>query len=264
MNPLLDNRETSSFPLSIPSGLALETLFTPIQDSVDPERIVENLPDLSTYTLYMFNLATLMRNILNSFKFDQIASVPISKLYEILQEEIDFLEGFFQSNNVPIAFYTNNYAYFKKAYPDRMRKVSTDRQRRIEDIMSSCLKKAENDYTVSTFSKDVHFGKEHRGLIFTHIPADLLSYNRFTTLDLLESHTGKIKTRKEWNTKYYPIPNKDMSFLPFMEYLLFTFGDKTMVSPAPLKEREELHSTLLKKNVNPLTSEFSISFLKNN
>lgn len=263
MNSLLENRETSSFPLSTPTGLALETLFTPIQESIDPERIVENLPDLSVYTLYIFNLSTLMRNILNSFKFDQIASVPNSKIYDILKEEIEFLEGFFQSNNVPIAFYTNSYSYFKKTYPDRMRKVSTDKQRRIDDITTYCLKQAEKDFTVSTFSKDVHYGKEHRGLIFTHIPADLLSYNRFTTLDLLESHTGKIKTRKDWNTKYFPIPNKDMSFLPFMELLLFVFGDKTMISPAPLKEREELYKVMQKKNVNPLSSEFSLSFLKN-
>ena len=79
-------RETSSFPLSVGTGLALETLFTPTQESVDPERIVENLPDLSVYSLYIFNLSTLMRNILNSFKFEQIAPVSNSKLYDILKE----------------------------------------------------------------------------------------------------------------------------------------------------------------------------------
>ena len=52
-------RETSSFPLSVATGLALETLFTPTQESIDPERVVENLPDLSVYSLYIFtNLIT--------------------------------------------------------------------------------------------------------------------------------------------------------------------------------------------------------------
>ena len=252
-------RETSSFPLSVGSGLALEVLFTPTQESIDPERVVENLPDLSVYSLYIFNLSTLMRNILSSFKFEQIASASNSKLYDILKEEIEFLQGFFESNSTPIAFYTNSCSFFKKTYPDKLRKSTTDKQLRLNDITEYCLKRAEKEFNVSTFSKDVHFGKEHRGLIFTHIPADLLSYHRFTTLDLLESHTGKIKTRKEWNTKYFPLPGKDMSFLPFMEYLLVTFGDKQMFKPAPLKEREELYKMLKTKNVNPLTTEFSMA-----
>lgn len=257
-------RETSSFPLSVGTGLALETLFTPTEESIDPDRIVENVPDLSIYTLYIFNLSTLMRNILSSLKFEQIVSAPNSKIYEILKEEVEFLEGFFQSNNVPIAFYVNSYTYFKNAYPDKLRKPSTDKQMRLDDITTYCLNRAKKELNVTSFSKDVHFGKEHRGLIFTHVPADLLSYGRFTTLDLLESHTGKIKTRKEWNTKYYPIPGKDMSFLPFMEYLLVTFGDKTMFKPASLSDRESLHSVMLKKGVNPLTTEFSLSFMRNN
>ena len=90
---LIDQRSVSSFPLSTPTGLALETLFTPTQESIDPERVVENLPDLSVYSLYIFKLSTLMRNILSSFKFEQIASVSNSKLYDILKEEIEFLQG---------------------------------------------------------------------------------------------------------------------------------------------------------------------------
>lgn len=258
MNKLKEIYQTSSFPVSIPTGLSLETLFTPIIDSIDPDRQVENLPDLSVYTIYIFNLSTLMRNILSSFKFEEIAGARNDLLYEILSDEISFLDGFFKSNNIDIRFYINTYSYFKKAYPDSLRKPTTDKQHRLNDITEYCLNKAKKEYDITEFSKDIHYGKEHRGLIFTHVPADLLSYNRFTTLDLLESHTGKIKTRKSWNTKYYPLPNKDMSFLPFMEYLLVTFGDKTMFSPASIKEREKLYDSMRKNNVNPLTTELSL------
>ena len=182
---------------------------------------------------------------------------------KILKEEIEFLQGFFQANSVPITFYVNTYSYFKNTYPDKLRKPTTDKQIRLENITDYCLKKALTDFEITQFSKDVHYGKEHKALILTHVPADLLSYNRFTKLDLLESHTGKIKTRKEWNTKYYPIPDKDMSFLPFMEYLLTVFGCKVMFKPSSLKDRLSLYEVLQKKNVNPLTSEFAISFLKN-
>lgn len=260
MNTLKDLYQTSSFPVSIGTGLSLETLFTPLTESVDPERVVENLPDLSVYTLYIFNVSTLVRNILSTFTFEQIANVPLDSVYEILNDEVEFLKGFFESNNVPIVFYVNSYSYFKKAYPDKLRKPTTDKQRRLDTILTYCLNKAGKELPVQKFDKDIHYGKEHRGLLFTHVPADLLSYGKFTTLDLLESHTGKIKSRKEWNTKYYPIPNKDMSFLPFMEYLLTTFGDKVMFSPDNLKKREEVYDSLKKKNVNPLTTEGALLF----
>lgn len=265
MQPLEEKQSTSSFPVAIGTGLSLETLFTPILPQVDETREVHNLPDLSVYTLYAFNVSTLMRNIIASFKYEDIAPVKNSAIFELLEAEMFFLSNFFQENNVPITFYVNTYKYFKDAYKDKLRKPSTDKQHRLADITDYCLDKARKLPEVQTFSKDLRFGKEHSVLLFTHIPADLLSYPNFTTLDLLESHTGVIKTRKDWNTKYYPIPDKDMSFLPFMEYLLCSvFGDKVMFKPAPLKERLALYNTLEKKQVHPLTSELSLSFILKN
>lgn len=261
MNSLESKRATSSFPVSVGTGLSLEALFTPISPQVDETRIIEPLPDLSVYSLYAFNITTLIRNLLNSFKFEDIAGVRNSLIYEIVEAEIFFLSSFFASNDVPITFYVNSYKYFTDTYKDKLRKPTTDHQHRISDIINYCSDQAKKIENVHKFSKDISFGKEHSVLVFTHVPADLLSYNNFTTLDLLESHTGIIKTRKNWNTKYYPIPNKDMSFLPFMEYLLSVFGDKVMFKPAPMKERMELYKTMQKKNVNPLTSELSMSFI---
>lgn len=264
MNPIQNKQSTTSFPVSIPTGLSLETLFTPILPQIDETRTVENLPDLSVYTLYAFNISTLTRNLINSFKYEDIAGVKNKFIYEILEAEIFFLSSFFQENNVPITFYINSYSYFINTYKDKIRKPTTDQQNRINDITSYCLSQAKTLTNTHKFSKDIRFGKEHSVLLFTHIPADLLSYGNFTTLDLLESHTGLIKTRKDWNSKYFPIPNKDMSILPFMEYLLTTFGDRVMFKPSPLKQRIELYDSMVKKGVTPLTSEFSMSFLLKN
>lgn len=264
MNPLQNKQSTTSFPVSTPTGLSLETLFTPILPQIDETRTVENLPDLSVYSLYAFNISTLARNLINSFKYEDIAGVKNKFIYELLEAEIFFLSSFFQENNVPITFYINSYSYFTNAHKDKIRTPTTDQQHRINDITTYCLSEAKRLDNVQSFSKDIKFGKEHSVLVFTHIPADLLSYNNFTTLHLLESHTGLIKTRKDWNSKYFPIPNKDMSILPFMEYLLTTFGDRVMFKPSPLKQRTELYDSMVKKGVTPLTSEFSMSFLLKN
>ena len=261
MTETTELRETSGFPLSIGTGLAIETLFTPIEATADPEREVSNLPDLSVYTLYAFNVSTLLRNILSAVKSPEMMGAQNKVFLDVLKEEIDFLKGFFESNNIPIVFYVNTYNYFKTAYKDNLRKANTDKQLRLEDITTYCLNAMMKENDIKVFNKDINFGKEHSVLVVTHVPADLLSYGNFAKLDLLESHTGLIKTRKDWNSKYYPIPNKDMSFLPFMEYLLVTFGDKVMFSPAPIKTRSDLYEAMVKKGVHPLISELSFSFL---
>ena len=263
MHPILLNRPQSGFPVSIGTGLALETLFTPIQEVYDETRQVNNLPDLSVYSIYIFNISTLLRNLISSIKYKDLITIPKKDILETLLEEIDFLTNFFINNDVTIKFYINNYNFVKETYKDgdKLRKATTDKQIIIDNIFSYCLDKIKKEDDVELFTKDIKYDRTDRGLIFTHVPFDLLSYNNFIKLDLLESHTGIIKTRKDWNTKYYPIPNKDMSFLPFMEYLLVCFGDHVMFKPDPLDKRLKVYEAMKKKGVNPLTSELSFSFL---
>ena len=259
--PGLENRETSGFPLSIGTGLALETLFEPQEDSLS-ETAVEQTVDLTKYSTYAFNVGTLLRNILGSVKGQDAVSIQGKYYLYVLIEEITFLEEFFQEKGLNIAFYINSYTFFKKNYKDKLRKSSTDKQYAIDAITDFCLGKViKTKQNIQTFVQELTFPKRTSVLVLTHIPADLLSYGRFSTLDLLESHTGTIKTRRHWNTKYFKVPGKDMSFLPFMEYLLVNFGDSVMFKPAPIKERLAIYEQLEKKGVNPLTSEMSFGFL---
>lgn len=266
MHPLLANRTQSGFPVSIGTGLSLETLFTPIQDVYDDTREVKNIPDLGVYTVYIFNVSTLLRNLINAISYKDLVMIPISDIHEALLEEIEFLTNYFASSQINIKFYINNYAFVHNAYKegDKLRKSTTDKQLYTDSIFNYCLDRLKKEDDVQSFSKDIKYNKTDSALIFTHVPFDLLSYTNFVKLDLLESHTGLIKTRKDWNTKYYPIPNKDMSFLPFMEYLLVTFGDHVMFKPDPINKRLEVYEAMKKKNVNPLTSELSFSFMFGN
>lgn len=265
MNPILTNRAMSGFPVSIGTGLSLETIFTPIQAVYDDTREIKNLSDVSSYSIYVFNVSTLLRNLLSTISFKDLVSISNKDILDTLLDEIEFLNQFLHSNNTTAKFYINNYQFVKNTYKDtdKLRKSSTDQQLYIDNIYSYCLDKIKKEDDVSLFSKDLKFDKTDSALVLTHVPFDLLSYNNFFKLDLLESHTGLIKTRKDWNTKYYPIPDKDMSFLPFMEYLLATFGDSVMFKPEPLKKRLEVYEAMVKKNVTPLTSELSFSFMFN-
>lgn len=264
MNEIIVNRTYSGFPVSIGTGIALETIFDTIMPVYDDSRVTQDKIDTSTYTCYIINIATLLRNLLGSIDSNKIPLLPKTDILDALKEEIDWMTNFFQANGLNIKFYINNYEFVRITYgrDKKLRTPTTDKQILIDNIYEYCLGKLGKEDDVTVFSNDIKYSKEDSALILTHVPWDLLSYRHFVKLDLLESHTGVVKTRKSWNTKYYQIPDKDMSFLPFMEKLLVTFGDHVMFKPSPISERLELYEAMKKKpGINPLTSELSFSFM---
>lgn len=262
MHPVLSSRPMSGFPVSIGTSLAMESLFTPVIDVFDQSREVPQRVDPTTYDLYMINISTLARNLFQSVPWRDLSTIPKKDVLEALLEEIDFLTGFFQAANLHVKFYWNSYGFALRTYDDKkIRRATTPHQLAFEQLMDYCTTPIRKQDDVLTFSKDISVDRGAKCLLMSHVPWDLLSWSNFHKLDLLESHTGKIKSRKDWNTKYFPIKDKDFSFLPFMELLLTTFGDLTLFTPAPLKERLALYDVLLKKRVHPLMSEMSLGFI---
>lgn len=261
MDSVLINRPMSGFPVSIGTSLSLETFFTPTTPVLDETRTVPDKVDPTTYDLYLINVSTILRNLIQSVAWRDLATVNRKDVAEAFLEEIDFLSGFFQAANLSVKFYWSSYSYALKTYPEKIRKPTTPQQLAVAQLMDYCTGLVRKQDEVLEFNKDLHVDRGAKCLLMSHVPWDLLSYGNFHKLDLLESHTGKIKTRKDWNSKYFPIKDKDFSFLPFMEYLLTIFGDSVMFTPAPLKERVELYEVLKKKRVHPLMSELSLGFM---
>lgn len=261
---LLQNRAVSGFPVSIGTGLALESIIQPVQESVNETPLDATTVDNNRrkYDLFIFNVNTLFRNILNTFKFQEISGIRPTLLAQLLIEEITFISEFFEAHGMTTGFYVNNYDYFIRTYKENLRKSTTERQLRIDYITDQAIKEAIKHFpNIRQFTKEVKYTATN-ALILTHVPADLLSHPGYTSLDLLESHTGLIKSRRLWNTKYFKVPDKDMSFLPFTEYLLTIFGDSVMFKPQALAKRLEVYEHMVKKGVNPLTSELSLSFIR--
>lgn len=262
MNPLLSERPMSGFPVSIGTSLALETIFTPVAPVFDVARIVPEFKERPEYTMTAINVSTLLRNLIASISSKEVMTIHKKEFLAALLEEIEFLTSFFESNQMPVKFYIHTYTYVKQTYggkdKDKLRKATTDRQLWIEDVTNYCLDHIRKQDDVDVFHKDVKYGKEDTALIMTHVPFDLLSFGNFVRLDLLESHTGLVKTRKDWWSKYHPLPDRDMSFLPLFEYLLVVFGDSVQFHPDPLKHRVEVYDAMKKKGVHPLMSEFSL------
>lgn len=261
MDTLLTTRPMSGFPVSIGTSLALETLFKPMIAVADESREVPDKVDPRTYDLYLFNVSTVLRNLIQSLSWRDMSTVAKKDVADAFLEELEFLTGFFQAADLNVKFYWNSYSYALKTYPDKIRRPTTPQQLAVVQLMDYCTAAVRKQDDVLSFSKDLHVQRDAKCLLVSHVPWDLLSWGNFHKLDLLESHTGRIKTRKDWNTKYYPIKDKDFSFLPFLEFLLTKLGDSVMFAPAPLKERVELWEVMKKKKVHPLMSELSLGFM---
>ncbi len=260
---LLNDRAMSGFPVSVGTGLSLETVFDPVQDVIDPERKVPNKVNISQYNLFIINVSTLLRNLLNSLPSGGLLTIDRKDILDTLLDEISFIDNYCSLNGVVVKFYINTYLSIKKTYEgkDKLRIPTTDKQRFTEEVINYCLDKLYKEDEITVFPNEIVYNHRETALIMTHVPYDLLSHRHFSKLDLLESHTGVVKTKKDWNTKYYPLPNKDMSFLPFVEGFLVVFGDHVMFKPDSIQKREELYNALKAKKVHPLMSEETIRLM---
>lgn len=263
-NPL-ESRAQSGFPVSIGTGLALETIFEPVQSVYDEGREAPERIAAGTYTDYLINLSTIARNLMSSIPYKDLATTKSSAILNTFLEEVDYLTTLFEMHSLNVKFYVNSYAFVKSTYGagrhrevSRLREAATDHQRKQLDLVTMCLEHAKKQDKVLTFNKDVKLDKTSKCLIMTHVPWDLLSHHNFAKLDLVESHTGIIKTRSTFNTKYFKFGNNDMSFLPFLEYLLTIFGDGVMFKPASIPERQKLYDAMVSRKVHPLMSEMSL------
>lgn len=258
MNNPFPSRPVSGFPVSIGTSIALETLFPPVQKPYDESRVVPTKPDIKSYTDILINTSTLVRNIYHAVPTNQHKHITNKLLLETLLEEILYIDTILKTNSLNPTFYKHTYAYPRKAHQDSLRQPSTDIQLKYFNHLDYCMKHVGKETPLTTYSKNITLPPTAEALLLTHVPWDLLCHTSVHRLELLESHSGVIKPVSKFNTKYFKIKDRDLSNLPFLEYLLITFGDNIMFKPKPLKERLELYASLVKLKVNPLSTETSL------
>ena len=256
----LESRLISSFPISIGTSLALETLFPSRLEPHDEKRKIPEHVNPSNYQEAYFNLSTLFRNLTTSI--DRVVFIQSSpeELASVLESEIDIINSLFLNEGkglcIPVYYYITYDSLLKG-------KISKDVKIRPDKTDSQKIYKAKLIDTMKLLGDKLHFihydntikpRVKNSSLILTHIPYDLLSYKRFLHLDLLESNTGLLKTKNLWNTKYYPVGNLSLTNLPFLEKLLFIFGDRVLIQPYDIRLRRLICETAEKRRWTPMTT----------
>lgn len=255
MNPILiaiENREKGQVPISIGTSLALEAAF-----GIYPDRPESPAPITRVKQLWI-NLRTIVRNLYACLPTDLKDTVLPDDLWQYALQELAIIEAAVgkHSGQTKVVFFASDYARLKQRYPSAIiREPSTPKQLfqyKIEDITLRLMLENNHQHDVKLFDFDIQ-GHFPASLILTHLPIDLLARYRFERLELLESHTGKIKGPGAWYTKL--TNGKELGNIPFNQFTLQLFGDNgNMFSPQPIGVRRSMLEAARLNNLTNVSS----------
>jgi hypothetical protein len=257
MSFALLNRTIGQFQISIATSLAIESAL-----GVHPDISVPNVP-IESYNALYINVRTLVRNFIGAVEKDALNSIHPNEVMDFVSHEMSEITDVIKTNvnkHIDVVFYFSEYKDLSFKYPYSFLRVnSTDKQTQLakylQAVFLELLKrhtKPDAEIKIHVYPLKLSVAGAPRALIISHYPYDLLSYYQFEKLSLLESHTGQIKERSKWYTKYYQ--GKDLFRIPFREDLLQVFGDAELFKPFPKANRDELVEIAEKRSWTSVTT----------
>lgn len=258
----LAERTISGFPLSIGTSLAFESIFEPLLTPYDPGREIPNKVSILDYQQIWINIYTLFRNLAGSIEKPLFLRTKPEEFAQTLYQEIEVIRSLLTNEGMnvckPIFYYaTYNHVYTKQHKAVELRKDTTKNQLANATAYQNTVSAFDKIYPDELLKIDSKLAPEQsvNALILSHVPYDLLSYKRFRTLDLIESHTGVLKPRNLWYTKYYVVPQANMAILPFNRKLLKIFGDHVIFAPLDIRLRREIINVAIQRKWTPMTTD---------
>ena len=259
---LLYNRAIGeSLPVSIGTSLIVDG------PKADPSRWNQ---------VVLINLLTLSRNIIQSVPAASQFDLRSDDVTEVVLTEMDMLR---QSLNayapgVQVEFYLPAYKLIYIDFPmAKPRLFNTKNKQFVQQMMLDVRVKLKELIEEENKKRDERkqeplpirimrgwkLDKDKRKTtILTSFPTDLLSQYQFPALTLLESHTGAVKSRREWNTKLNWHKKEDIVNMPFMKFTLQVFGDDVFFIQQNLKVKQWVVDMSKRDRWTPITTESTI------
>lgn len=259
---LLYNRAIGeSLPVSIGTSLIVDG------PKADPSRWNQ---------VVLINLLTLSRNIIQSVPAASQFDLRSDDVTEVVLTEMDILR---QSLNayapgVQVEFYLPDYKLIYIDFPmAKPRLFNTKNKQFVQQMMLDVRVKLKELIEEENKKRDERkqeplpvrimrgwkLDKDKRKTtVLTSFPTDLLSQYQFPALTLLESHTGAVKSRREWNTKLNWHKKEDIVNMPFMKFTLQVFGDDVFFIQQNLKVKQWVVDMSKRDRWTPITTESTI------
>lgn len=251
----LSDRVLGAFPLSIATSLALEGSV-----GVHPDQTL-NSSFITDYTQIWVNIRTLYRNYFNAITKEYYPKFSIDEHYKTFIQEIELLQSTINqisNGNTELILFHSWYKHIESKFRHALfRNDNTDSQiyytKSQSELLSKVLKDIKDIRHYDLLINDL----DKKSLLLSHFTVDLLPF-KYNKVELLESHTGAIKPRALWYTKYYN--GKQLVNIPFTKSMLIIFGDNDMFRPNLLPYRKAILSLADKYNWTQVTTLEKINY----
>lgn len=255
-----EERTIGDSGLSIATHLTMENIF-PIP-RYDEERPLANPLDLNDYTYFLFNFYTLIRNIYNSYaEKDKLSIIKHKDFYSIIEDEILILQSYFSN------FKKTSFVIYRPKYDKAIKQLNFGKGDKVSVKYEDYIfldkyvdKFLHKDNVMFKMVEQIsHLFPKMEGdvITMTHFPNDLLNKGR---LHLIESHTGKLKSQKDFYTKLHSVGVRDMSYIPFCEDTYYIFGDTNFIKPLPITLRRTVLGIGMEKDWTYKTSQAMVKY----
>lgn len=234
---IVSDRVVGQYPISIATSLALEGA-----TGRYPERET-GVNQLLDYKEIWVNVKTLFRNLYNACDRNSVLNVETEDFVDGLATDMDHFVEVIRNETqgmAKVVFYVCDYANMAFHYPHAgIRGDTTELQKAYTHAMRECIKQLleKQLFEVKLFSHLINEQNDQKILLITHFPLDLCAKG-LTNKDLLESHTGIIKPKHQWYTKY--LNGKELPNIPFRKDLLQVFGDQEHFRPMSISLRKQI------------------------
>lgn len=258
-----NKRTTSSFGISIGTGLMLESLFSPTHLRFDPTRQVPNIVNHDLYKYHFINMITIVRNIIQAFevKIDPKVILSDRNMIDTFIEEIHTLYSLYSGSKITLVLYYNDIVKTSSIYNKGKERPETQPlilNKAIQNFLVKSNLKVVIPKQVNVLEKILTLPKlnsNERMLLTTNIPCDMCSPNEISVID---THTGLLYGKDLFYKKYNPLGTKDMSNIPFNEKLLYIIGDKNLSMISTTIFRAYIQEYSISNKWNYLTGPFAI------
>jgi len=261
---LLDERTTGSYGLSVGTSIVMETLFGSDHLVYKKDRVIERM-DYRPYSYMYINLYTIVRNILSSADkttADLINKSSYRTILEVIYTEVEIIESLLHGSGVEPVWYMFDYS---KGLIE-IKNVSTKASKLF--LLTKDVLEYDKDEFSAICTNYIRGGikltdcKDKRVIMNTHITQDLLNHKYTNTLVNVESVTGAVITKMNFNKKYPKSAAYDKKRLPFNEVILRMVGDGLLIRQA-FKTKEFDSRKIVGRladefNWTPLTSEDTV------
>lgn len=205
----------------------------------------------------MFNVRTLWRNYWEAWSEADRPNVRL--ILDGFFEELDIIAGLMQQLEISAFYFWPEYRALKKKLPGAVLKEKKTASAIIAETAERALEPLLKRSGQAIFIDTLIPKANGNAWLVSHLPIDLLSRYQFTSLKLLESHTGALVDPMSWNKKIFS--NQKYRRMPFNHFTLSIFGDRSkMFAGHPMKVRKAIAQLAETAKWTPMTSIEKIRF----